>query len=170
MLFAVLKDMKSFKISNHFILIGIILGFLINVSEAGRTGLVTCFCGVLTPVILLFLLFLIKVLGAGDIKLFSVAGAFYGTSFVLKTILIAFLFGAVMSVIHLIRHRLVFCRLRHFIRYIQVIYKKYTVPQQGAGRFEILPYYDLARDGYQGVIHFSIAIFLAVSAQIFLGV
>jgi len=86
LLLAVRMDLRSYKISNHLILIGIITGFLFDVYEYGQAGISLWLPGILLPVILLFPLFIIKALGAGDIKLFSVIGSFYGAAYVLKSI------------------------------------------------------------------------------------
>ena len=126
LLLAVIMDLRSYKISNHLILTGIITGILFDVYEYGRTGIRLWLPGILLPVILLFPLFIIKVLGAGDIKLFSVIGSFYGTSYVLKSIAAAFILGAVMSLIYLIKYRLVFYRFRHLFNYIRTSITNFT--------------------------------------------
>lgn len=157
-------DIKSFKISNRIILSGILTGLIINFHEVGWYGIIQCFCGVVTPVILLFLLFLFKVLGAGDIKLFSVIGSFLGITFVLQSIVLSFFIAAILSVIHLIKYRQAFDRLQHLVNYFQTMYQRYKTKPKGS--MEIVPYYDLKKDGYKGVIHYSIAILGAFLIQI----
>ncbi len=112
-------DLRSYKISNHLILTGIITGILFDFYEYGQAGISSWLPGILLPVILLFPLFLIKVLGAGDIKLFSVIGSFYGAAYVLKSIAAAFILGAVMSLIYLLKYKMVFSRFRHLFNYIR---------------------------------------------------
>ncbi len=60
--------------------------------------------GTVAPIIILFILFLIKGLGAGDIKLISVVGAFTGMA-VLKIMVYAFISGGILSVIYFIGFR-----------------------------------------------------------------
>lgn len=160
------KDFISYKISNHLILSGIIIGFVVNLYQGGWTGLVMWICGVVIPIILLFPLFLFKVLGAGDIKLFSVIGGFYGIPFVLKSIVVAFIIAAIMSVIHLIKYKQVFYRLQFLVNYIQVMFQINNSLHQGIHKLKVLPYYDISRDGVSGVIHFAVAIFLATLIQV----
>jgi len=159
------KDLISYKISNHLILSGIIIGLVVNLYEVGWTGVVIWLCGVMAPIILLSPLFLFKVLGAGDIKLFSVVGSFYGVIFALKSIMVALIIAAILSVIHLIKYKQVFYRLHHLVNYIQSMYQNYEKSRQEKCKIKILPYYDVKKDGYKGVIHFSIAIFVAILIQ-----
>ncbi|MGB8452779.1 MAG: A24 family peptidase [Anaerocolumna sp.] len=185
LLLAVIMDLKSYKISNYLIIFGLISGILFNFYEYGWASVSNSFFGILLPILLLFSLFIIKALGAGDIKLFSVVGSFYGITYVFKSIVAAFIIGAAMSLIYLIKYRLVFYRLHHLATYIQFIISIY--PRQGVFEKNIVqsselnklqdtqlgikkkiePYYDRKRDGNQGAIHFSVAIFGAVLAQIF---
>jgi prepilin peptidase CpaA len=167
LLLAVWKDLNSYKISNQLILIGIIIGFLFNLFETAWTGVVIWFGGIFLPVILLIVLFLFKVLGAGDIKLFSVVGGFFGASYVVNSIVIAFFAAAVLSLIQLIKYKQVRYRFHYFISYIQKMIQINQFTKQGIRNFKIIPYYDIERDGYKGVIHFSAAILSAVLIQTF---
>ncbi len=168
LLLAVWMDIKSFKVSNRLILGGIIIGLVFNLYEVGWFGIIKSFCGIMAPIVLLFFLFLFKVLGAGDIKLFSVIGSFFGITYVLHAIVISFFFAGILSVIHLIKYRQVFDRLQYLVDYFQTTYLKYSIGKKGIKRIQIVPYYDLKRDGYKGVIHFSIAIFSAVLIKVLL--
>lgn len=176
-------DLKSYKISNHLIIFGLIIGILFNFFEYGWTSISISFLGILLPILLLFPLFLIKALGAGDIKLFSVLGSFYGVTYVFKIIVAAFIIGAVMSLVYLIKYKQVFYRLHYLVTYFQTII--FNASRQGVTeknskaifgdselnaqqenqmgiKRKIEPYYDRKRDGNQGVIHFSFAILGAV--------
>lgn len=165
---AVCMDIKSFKINNRLILVGISIGLAFNLYEVGWFGIIQSISGMMIPIVLLFFLFLFKVLGAGDIKLFSVIGGFFGITFVLQSIVLSFLLAGILSVIHLIKYRQVFDRLQYLVEYIQNIFRNQSVVHKEVGKIQIIPYYDLKRDGYKGVIHFSIAIVLAVLIQVFM--
>ena len=89
LVFAVAADFREMRISNRLIASGLMMGltlrivhFLVNIS---------------IPVILLFLLFQLRVIGAGDIKLFSVAGGFLSMRQLLYVILAAFVTAAVIG-------------------------------------------------------------------------
>lgn len=168
LLLAVIMDLKSYKISNYLILTGVFTGFIFHLFEHGRAGISLCFFGMIVPIVILFPLFIIKALGAGDIKLFSVIGSYMGIIYVFKSIAAAFIIGAVMSLIYLIRYRQVFYRFHSLFCYIQTVISNFT--GQEKTREGIKPYYDRKRDGNKGVIHFSIPILGAVLLQVILGI
>lgn len=97
-------------------------------------------------------------IGGGDVKLLSAAGGFLGGKAAMRCVLLSFLFGAVLSIVSLIRRKNIRDRIRFFLDYIQ------TVLRTG----KRTPYYQAARDGYAGTIHFSIAILLAVLLELWL--
>lgn len=163
---AMIKDLQSYKIGNSLILIGIILGLFFQLYETGWTGIIIWFGGVMLPILILAPLFLFKVFGAGDIKLFSVVGSFFGIHFVIKSIVFAFLIGGFLSIIHLVKYKQVFYRFHHLIEYIQNLSQINSLTLEGIKNFKIIPYYDVKKEGYDGVIHFSIAIFIAVLIQL----
>lgn len=76
---AVVADFREARISNRLIASGLIWGLAFRVIGEGSAGIVHYLVNVSIPVILLFLLFQMRALGAGDIKLFSVAGGFLST-------------------------------------------------------------------------------------------
>lgn len=165
-LFGVYRDLKSYKISNLIIAIGIPAGFAFQIYECGRQGIISGLFGSFLPILLLFILFLFKVLGAGDIKLFSVVGSFYGASFVFYTIILAFLLGGLMSIIHLIKSKQVIYRLQILAEYIQTYRSQVNCLDEKGKKQIVIPYYDIQRDGYGGTIHFSVAILGALIIQI----
>lgn len=120
-------DLKSYKISNLLIIFGLILGFIINYCEQGWTSISLWFFGMLLPILLLFPLFLMKALGAGDIKLFSVVGCFCGAVFVYHSIGVAFVIAAVFSLLHLIRYRFVLSGFHFFQSFFQDIKSQHSL-------------------------------------------
>jgi prepilin peptidase CpaA len=168
LLLAVILDLKSYKISNYLILTGVFSGIFFQYYECGWAGISLCFLGIIVPILLLFPLFIIKALGAGDIKLFSVIGSYMGIFYVFKSIAAAFIIGAVISLIYLLRYGQVFRRFHYLFCYIQTVISNFT--DQGINREAIKPYYDRKRDGYKGIIHFSIPILGAVILQVIFGI
>ena len=67
--------------------------------------------------LLLYLLYLMRVLGAGDIKLFSVIGSFFNFKEMQICILVAFLAGALWSLVRLVHEKTLFLRLEEAIIY-----------------------------------------------------
>lgn len=148
---AVFYDLQSYRIPNSLILLGYILGMLLWMRE-GLPGLGAFAAGALLPVISLVLLQRAGILGGGDVKLLSVAGGFLGLRESLQCMILSFLFGAALSVMLFARRRNFKRRICYFLRFIQTVVR--------TGRW--IPYYDIARDGYDSTMHFSAAVLMAV--------
>lgn len=98
---AVVQDYRSMKISNRLILAGLVLSLVFGI--LGRTSEFLYILGnIFFPVIVLYLLYLIGVLGAGDVKLFSVIGGFTDFKTLTSCMLAAFIAGAVISLVRLL--------------------------------------------------------------------
>lgn len=93
--------MKTTRIRNRLIVCGLLCGFVLRVLGQGSAGAATFCLNIFIPIILLYLLFQIHALGAGDIKLFSVVGAFVSTKQLLYVMLLSFFCGAVIGIIKL---------------------------------------------------------------------
>lgn len=101
------------------------------------------------PIILLYLLFLMHALGAGDIKLLSVAGGFLGVRGGLYCIFYSFVIGAVLSAAKMICQHNLWVRLNYLRSYISLSLVTHTFHD-----------YDRHSDGKENEIHFSICILL----------
>ncbi len=99
---AVVTDIKSGKISNRLILIGLGISLVRKLLQEGGVGLLTGVIQISLPVIVLYLFFLIGALGAGDIKLFSLIGGFVNFKELITCIVVAFVLGAIGSVIKML--------------------------------------------------------------------
>lgn len=95
-------DFGNEKISNRLIVSGLFWGLAFRLLGEGSAGVVHFLVNISIPVILLFLLFQIRAVGAGDIKLFSVAGGFLTTKQLLYVMLAAFAAGAAIGLIKLV--------------------------------------------------------------------
>ncbi len=105
--------------------------------------------GVLIPVCILFILFIFRMLGAGDIKLISVIGGFYGSVFALKVFVISIFVGSIFSVVRCVRYGYLFIRIVNFKNFLTELIRSKKVNA----------YYVRERDGDEVVIPFSAAIF-----------
>ena len=99
---AALYDIRTWKIPNWLILLGLETGIFITVWQNGvRTGSIRVLAGIWIPIGILYVMFLAGWLGAGDIKLFSAVGAFCGLM-ILKILLYAFIAGGILSLFYVI--------------------------------------------------------------------
>lgn len=103
---AVYTDLTRTKISNRLILLGLLLGLISRIFGEGGIGILVYIVNISIPVILLYLLFQLQVLGAGDIKLFSVIGAFIPMEQLLQVIWKSFCVGAVIGIVKMIHQRM----------------------------------------------------------------
>jgi Flp pilus assembly protein protease CpaA len=103
-------------------------------------------------------------LGAGDIKLFSVISGVSGVYSIIDVMTVSLFFGALLSVIFLIRHRNLRSRLQYLAAYFsKIIIKKEILPYaQQIGNVEA--YHKMNREEHikRGHIHYSAAILYAV--------
>ncbi len=91
---AAYTDMVRTKVSNRLILLGLFIGLVFRIFGEGKTGILIYALHISIPVVVLYLLFQLHALGAGDIKLFSVIGAFVTTEQLVEIIVWAFVVGA----------------------------------------------------------------------------
>ena len=84
------------KISNRLIVCGLIWGLVLKIWGNGYVGILYFILNITIPVVLLFLLFQMHALGAGDIKLFSLVGSFLTTKQLFLVMFDSFLFVFVL--------------------------------------------------------------------------
>ena len=80
---AVVQDFMYMKISNRLILMGILFSLAFGFMTGGLRQVLYVLVNISFPVFVLYLFYLLGVIGAGDIKLFSIIGGF--TNFKLLT-------------------------------------------------------------------------------------
>lgn len=148
---ASLSDMYYYKVSNGVILIGLSISFLLRIEHQGPMGIWYWALGLLLPFFLCFILYLFRMIGASDIKLFSVIGSCYSLSFLLHVIVISFFVGGVFSLIQLIQKRYLLMRFLKLSDYISQTLKDK----------KIKPYYEPDRDEKDGIIPFAVMISIA---------
>ena len=148
-LFAYMCDLRDGKVPNGLILWGYAGGFIYAICEKGASGILEAIISLVWPILLLYVLFRIRALGAGDIKLISVISLFLNGHQVINIIYLSFLIGAGFGAIRLVRHRQIIAHLYMFSDYIQsVIREKRPIHYHGS-------------DDGLGRIHFCGCIFAA---------
>lgn len=149
-------DLIYEKVDNHFILFGLLLGIMYQVVTCGLRGAVLFLVGIGIPVLFLYILFLFRMLGSGDIKLLSMLGGFIGPYSIAKCILVSFLCGAVISVLILMICGNLISRLKYFTNYMNklLITEKFWLSE------ELIPYY--RRGKRMENIHFTVPILMSM--------
>ena len=100
---AALIDMNSHRIPNLLVLAGAGIGILYNTAFAAGLGLVSASAGMATGFALLLPFYLLRAMGAADVKLMSMAGAFLGPWDTLGAVLGTFLAGGVLAIIFVLK-------------------------------------------------------------------
>ena len=145
---AVLEDFHSRKIPNWWIVFGFSMGMLFLFGENANQYHYYA-VGCLIPFFLLIVLYGIRVLGAGDIKLFMVVGLFLGGIEILYVIAWSFLVGGIYALFRMIRRKSLRQRLIYLFSYV----KRTAV----SGKVET---YVTGSWNEETVLHFSLCILL----------
>lgn len=72
---AAMQDVLAGRVANRLIAAGLVTGLVFQVTEHGVYGIYYFLGNISVPVVLFYLLFQMRALGAGDIKLFSMTGS-----------------------------------------------------------------------------------------------
>lgn len=93
-------DVRSRRIPNCLVLPGTVLGLLLNtlpLPDLAPAGLLMALAGMMLGLALLLPMYALKALGAGDVKLMAMVGAFLGPRPVLLAVLFTLLSGGVLA-------------------------------------------------------------------------
>lgn len=146
---AVVQDVSSGRVSNKLIVFGLLFGFLCKVWEFEVRGVYLFLRNISVPVILFYLLFLMRVLGAGDIKLFSMIGGILTIQELLLCIWYSFIIGGMVSLFCLLADKNRMVKLKCAFGYLL----------SAVGFRKIVPY-ELPESVPKSKMAFSIAVLL----------
>ncbi len=142
--------MRFYKIPNQLICIGLSIGVVYSYYAKGWMGVLDSLVGIGMPIIMLMVLHILRMLGAGDIKLFAVIGGIVGHS-IWRVMLASFIAGGLLSVVQMLYDHTLVSRVHCFWNYL------HTCLMTG----NIIPYKSGFDEGNtDNTIHFSIAIFI----------
>lgn len=96
---AAIIDLRSRRIPNLLIVTGLIASLLVHVWLEPGADWITWGLGMLTGFALFLPLYLMRGMGAGDVKLMAMVGAFLGPSAIIGVILITFVVGGVLTLV-----------------------------------------------------------------------
>lgn len=124
LLAAVYTDYRQGRIPNWMIVFGILSGLFICFLHGGVGSFLEGLGGIILPVVLLYPAFMIGGLGAGDLKLFAVVGSYLGIKGVLISLIFAFVTGAIISLVKMIRFHNFKERIYYLFSYMIDIFLK----------------------------------------------
>lgn len=133
---------------------GYVLGGILLILQFGVRAIPVILIRAMWPIVALFILFYIKALGAGDIKIFSVVSMFFEFDKMLWIIELSFIYGAVICGIRIFIKKQFVKRISFFFSYVIecVSHKK------------VLKYPTI--NSKESYIAFSVCIFLAIVSLI----
>jgi prepilin peptidase CpaA len=99
LLIAAYQDYKNYRISNELVISGALMGILLNSFLSGGLGFTDSFIGWVTGLLLLLPLYFFRIMGAGDIKLMAMVGAFVGPLNIIVVFLYVMVSGGVLSIL-----------------------------------------------------------------------
>lgn len=150
LLWIAVQDVRTNRISNRMILIGLSGGLLFQVSTRGGEGVLNFLVLSILPVIILYSLFRISALGAGDIKLFSMIGSFLTVKELCGWMILSFGIGAGLALLILIKNGLFQERIQFFFKYLR----------EAVVEFPNIKKYGEVSPGKKYVMHFTVPMLL----------
>ncbi|GAB6151735.1 prepilin peptidase [Desulfosporosinus burensis] len=120
---AVFTDWRDHKIYNKLLVPAFFMALLLHTIQRGFTGFTSSLIGAALGFALLLLPYLMGGMGAGDVKLLAVIGAFGGAPFVLTSFLYGALIGGLFSVFLLARRKALGNTLKHFLLFLPILQK-----------------------------------------------
>ena len=111
-------DIKRFRIPNLITVPGVLLGLALNTALPDELGLTSALYGCALGLFGLLPLYLLRIWGAGDVKLMAMVGAFLGPTGMIITVLFSFLAGGVTALLvacHRRKGRLLLDNLRYMV-------------------------------------------------------
>lgn len=139
--FAVFTDWREQKIHNKLLVPAFIIALLLHSFQGGISGLTSSLSGAAIGFVLLILPYLMGGVGAGDVKLLAVIGAFGGAFFVLTSFLYGAVIGGLVSVFLLARRRALGNGLKHLLYFFPIQLKpQHFSESMNNARQEKFPY------------------------------
>jgi len=113
------SDIKGYKIRNKLTFSFMLAGLLTNLILGGVKEGSQALLGIIAPFVLLILLYVMRFMGAGDIKLFCALGAILGFKAVLQVMVYSFIAGGVIAVVILLIRKNAKERLLYLFNYFK---------------------------------------------------
>lgn len=115
---AVLFDLSTGRIPNGIIAAGLACGFFQKIFTGGLIGVILWLGGAVLPILLFAWLFYFRMIGAGDVKLWCMAGGFFGPSGCFSCIVWSILLGGLFSFVIMLHRHNISQRITFFLTYV----------------------------------------------------
>ncbi len=159
LLLALASDLINYKIKNSITYSFMLAGLTANFAIEGSKGMIFSLQGIMLPAAALIVLYIMRLVGAGDIKLLSAVGAVMGAGFVVDAMLYSFICGGIIALLLILIRRNGIERFKYLFSYI----KSCIISM------ELLQYTDFKDMQSTGKFHFSIAIASGTVAAFIIG-
>ncbi|AZS16853.1 prepilin peptidase [Paenibacillus motobuensis] len=110
---AFITDVRSMKIPNKITLSGFIIGLAYHAVTGGIEGILFAMKGAAAGFGLMFIMYLFRAVGGGDVKLFGAIGAWLGVSLTLSILMYSILAAGVLGMVILLLRRELIMRIRN---------------------------------------------------------
>ena len=98
LLLAALSDLRTRRIPNRLIVVGLAASLALQVLNGGMMGMLDWGAGLLVGASLFMLLYAMRAMGAGDVKLMAMVGAFLGPASAFGALLTTLIAGGILAV------------------------------------------------------------------------
>lgn len=121
LLAAVMADLHTGKVPNELIVLGVLAGAMFGPQGTGIDGVITFVWNLLFPILILFPVYLLRGLGAGDVKLFAALSSIIGAELIPSVIIYSFLIGAILGIARWILTRQLHTRMVGMVRRVYAV-------------------------------------------------
>ena len=119
---AVFMDFKYDRIYNGWIILGILLGLSLRILINGWHDIGSAIAAMLLAFCILYPIYKIGALGAGDVKLFIMVGSFLSVNRLLYVMVVSFIIGAVFSLGKMISEANFMERMKYLSSYLADVF------------------------------------------------
>lgn len=153
-------DLKYDRIYNGWIILGILSGILFRILVKGWNDIGNAMAAMLLSFCILYPIYKIGALGAGDVKLFVMIGSFVPANQLLRIMVFSFIIGAVLSVWKMISEENFKERMQYLFSYLSAVFC--------SGQWKL--YGENLKDDYKkyksNKIHFALPVCLSVMFEL----
>lgn len=138
---AAYTDYREHRIYNKLLGPAFLFALILHTKNGGFSGIKMSLTGALLGFCLLLLPYFLSGMGAGDVKLLAVIGAFGGANFVFETFLYGAIIGGIISAVLLARRKALVVTLKRFLLILPFLTKpQFLTDGMREARQEKFPY------------------------------